>query len=402
MTSSSSSAIDLAALSRKELQALAKEFQLCRGNAKSDVILQHVQRFVAENPADGEARVRAVLGGEAEKPSGEAPLKDESLHEQPTPAETKASLKTEQTVTPRKEEPAAKPASAKKTPEASTAKKSPAKSDAVAPIAAAATDAKKAKMSKKKAATSSPAAKKSPAKEAPVTATSPVKESAKSGRPALASLDANVVKSKKQSKLAAATVESLVNSIDDLAFIGDGSRVRCSTTGHEMKADVDAIDAYIHGKSYLRAKLKKQSFAAFAPMFVAHPDEKKAHLLWCSVTETEHPRDAARIEAHIAGSRYQKELPRWQEEEAMRVRAKQEAEARVAAKAQARATKLQQLQLEADKSAKARKQPKKSKNKRSRDDVESNSEKEATAKVVTTPQEEAKEAKRPRKKQAKK
>lgn len=447
--------MNLAALSRKELQVLAKEFQLCRGNAKSDVILQHVQQFVAANSSDGETRVLNALGLASYIGIAAAPATPKKVSKpEPVAAEKKIAFavvaspvvtKAEKTITPRKEETPAtpKPESAKKIPEAKAAHKSPAKSKV------ATEDAKKQKKTPEKTSvTSSPVVsakkatkvevtpppatkqtppknapakkspvKKSPAKETPVKK-SPAKENPKpvsekstpkNKRPALASLDANVVKSKKAKKSEKVTVDSLVSSIVDLAFAGDGSKVRCTTTGHEMKADVDVITTYIQGKSYQRAQLKKQSFAAYAPMFTAHPDEKKAHLLWCHVTETEHPREVARIKAHMAGSRYQKELPRWKEEEAARVAAQKEAAAKAIAKAKARAEKLKQLEkaekaaneeTASDFSSKKRKRRSSSKkNKQMSEEVEQPVEEKKQP--VEEQKDEAKEAKRPAKRSRK-
>lgn len=372
----SSSALDLAALSRKELQALAKEFQLCRGNAKSDVILQHVQQFVAVNPADGEARVRAALdetGGEgvsaASEPLSASP-RTESPHEvvatkSPNATTTTASPvaeKKKSVITPSKDT-SAPAAKKQQTPEP---KKSPGKS---APVASASPiPAKKAKTVAVATSSPAPAAKKSPAKadatlpsKVRVTKqTPPTKAALKSPITAetvtaksVVQRSSNATPSPQQQPKARlqapdTTIEALVSAADDLAFIGDGSRVRCTTTGHEMQADVAVVTAHVHGKRYARARLQRQSFASFAPMFTPHPDEKKkAQLLWCHVTETEHPRDVTRVKSHMAGVRYQKELPRWQADEAARVQAEHEAAARAAAKAQARAAKRQQLEAEA-------------------------------------------------------
>lgn len=437
--------LDLVALSRKELQVLAKEFQLCRGNAKSDVILQHVQEFVAANPSDGETRVRNALGSASD--SGAAPATPKKVSKpEPVVAKKKASpvaaavaspvvtkvspkMKAEKTVTPRKEDTTGtpKPESAKKTPEEKAAHKSPAKSEV------ATEDAKKQKKTpEKKTVTSSPvvsakkaakaeatlpsATKQTPPKNAPVKK-SPAKENPrlvaekeltpKSKRPALASLDANVVKTKKAKKSEKVTVDSLVSSIGDLAFAGDGSKVRCTTTGHEMKAEVDVITTYIQGKSYQRAQLKKQSFAAYAPMFTAHSDEKKVHLLWCHVTETEHPREVARVKAHMAGPRYQKELPRWQEVEAARIAGEKEAAAKAAAKAKARAEKLKQLEKAAngetssDFSSKKRKRRSSSKkSKQTTEEVETSVEETKKQLVEETNEEAKRPAKRSRKRKS--
>lgn len=444
--------MDLAALSRKELQVLAKEFHLCRGNAKSDVILQHALDFVAANPSDGETRVRNALVSANDSSAAAAPATPKKASKPapvaekmatPTaaavvaaPVVTKASpkAKADKTVTPRKDETTAttpKPASAKKTPEA--------KHKSLAKAETATEDAKKQKKTpEKKAVTSSPVvsakkaakaeaaaiaatkqtppknapAKKSPAKETPAKK-SPAKESAKpvvvkeskAKRPVLAPLDANVVKTKKTKKSEKVTVDSLVSSIDDLAFVGDGNKVRCTTTGHEMRAEVDDITTYIQGKSYLRAQLKRQSFASFAPMFTAHPDVKKANLLWCHVTETEHPREVARVQAHMAGPRYQKEVSQWKVEEAARVMAAKEAAVKAAARAKARAAKLKQLEMaekgETASDFSSKKRKRRSSSKKTKSETEAVEEPVEEQKQVEPQQEETKETKRPAKRSRK-
>uniref|UniRef100_K3W4W2 Uncharacterized protein n=1 Tax=Globisporangium ultimum (strain ATCC 200006 / CBS 805.95 / DAOM BR144) TaxID=431595 RepID=K3W4W2_GLOUD len=338
--------VDLSTLSRKDLQALAKEFQLCRGNAKSDVILQHVQDFVHANPKDGEQRVCQTLGLTAD----DAPAKDKTSAKTEEAEASKAS--PAKSAMKQVQEAAATAVATTVVEESSKKTKTPEKKTESTMRTASA--AKKKTLPKSAPAVvqkKSPAKEPTPVKKTPTKEPTPVKKSPakaspkqQASRPALASLDNNIVKSKTNaSKTATGTVDSLVSSIDDLVYSSDGSKVRCTTTGHEMKADKDVITAYISGKSYQRARAKKQSFASYAPMFTVHPDEKKAHLLWCHVTETEHPRDIERIEAHIQAARYQKELPRWQETEAARVKAETEAAARAAAKVKARAEKAKQL-----------------------------------------------------------
>jgi hypothetical protein len=72
-------------------------------------------------------------------------------------------------------------------------------------------------------------------------------------------------------------VKALVDSMDDLSFLDNG-KVRCLSTGHEMKADSDVILSYISGKKYYRAKALHMSFDSYAPMFVDHPDPSQVSL----------------------------------------------------------------------------------------------------------------------------
>lgn len=384
--------IDLESLSRRELQHLAKELSLCRGNAKSDLILQHAQAFAAK--ADGAEQIRVALsslaGGEtvteatppAKSPETSkivAPTKpaaivvaDEEMPEATkttpkkspkvgmmtptaTPVQTPTAdaknkkspaqkdaikkspkQKTPDNIKPAKKSPVLKTpeqikashVAAKKTSEQTktspaVAKKTPEQTEPSPAIKKTAEKIKAAPALKKtpEQTKASPVAKKTPeqAKASPVAAkkTTPNKASPRT---------VDNVKTKKATKKATRDVGALVSSTDDLSYIGDGSRVRCSTTGHEMKADYDVVTAHIKGKRYQRARGQKASFSSYAPMFVPHPDENLTNMLWCNVTETAIPRDIERVKAHVKGSRYQKELPIWKEAEAVKA-----AEAKAAA-----------------------------------------------------------------------
>ncbi|TMW67726.1 hypothetical protein Poli38472_007398 [Pythium oligandrum] len=305
-------AVDVQALSRRELQYLAREFNLCRGNAKSETIGEHVTEFIASQ-ADGLSRVQsalAQLSGDAKSPA--APAKPAAPVNAPEAKKTKAK-QAKEPVTPKKTADAV----AAKSPVEK--KKTPTKKDA--------TPAKKDATPAKKEASTPAKTTKSPSKATPVKATPPKSaattkpESAKKATPTKATPAKPAAAKTARSPLATlknsanTTVEALVESLDDIVFVGE-TRVKCITTGHEMKADRDVINAYITGKRYLRARNLKQSFASFAPMFVDHPDKDKTHLLWCNVTQTAVVRDLERVNAHINAARYQKELPVWQEEEA--------------------------------------------------------------------------------------
>lgn len=392
---------DLESLSRRELQHLAKELSLCRGNAKSDLILQHAQAFAAK--ADGAEQIRVALSSLAgvetvtEATPAKSPVASQKAKPTPiitangdvaeatkttpkkspkvakttptstpaqtptaskkSPAEKNATKKSPKQKTPEQVKPAKKspvqktpeqqtkasPVSAKKTPEKTkaspVAKKTPEQTKA-SPVAKKTPEQTKASpVAAKKTpekTKASPVAKKTPeqtkaspvaAKKTPEQAKTAAKKTT-SNKASPHSVDS--AKSKKPVKKAARDVGALVSSTDDLTYIGDGSRVRCATTGHEMKADFDIITAHLAGKRYQRARGLKASFSSYAPMFVPHPDETLSNMLWCNVTETAIPRDIERVKAHVKGSRYQKELLAWKEAEAVKA---EEAKAAAAKKA---------------------------------------------------------------------
>ncbi|CAI5724639.1 unnamed protein product [Peronospora destructor] len=64
----------LESASRRELQALAKKLQFCRGNAKSNVILSHAMQFMDDHPNDGEQQVLNALGGSGNAVSVTSPV----------------------------------------------------------------------------------------------------------------------------------------------------------------------------------------------------------------------------------------------------------------------------------------------------------------------------------------
>lgn len=332
--------LDLQSLSRRELQLLAKELQLCRGNAKSDVILQHVVEFISARAADGEQRVRDALGlpaeraatGEKRAPAGGAADAGATSSD--------ASSQEEGEAPELKHKP--KPAAAVKAV-ASPAHASPAKATAAAAKTAKASpnpakaSPKPAQATKRKRADAAPEAElPAPAPARTATAVPKNRESAQQ-RPAASKAEAAPaprralapIENASTATPAAAEVVALVEATDDLAFTKDG-RVRCSTTAHEMKADLAVIREHLGGKRYARAHgLQAFSLAKYAPMFRAHPDDKQAALLvWCDVTESAIARSRKQIEAHMAGPRFQKQLPVWRVEQAARAQAEAEAAAR--------------------------------------------------------------------------
>ncbi|EEY55934.1 uncharacterized protein PITG_08680 [Phytophthora infestans T30-4] len=276
----------LESASRRELQALAKELQLCRGNAKSDVIVSNAAEFLDKHPKDGEQMVLAALGSSRNVTPVASPVakkitpkKDTSKKQEKAVADVDVNIKETQI---NKQQPRNEPRKVgmknheKKTPTkkvtlavttkatptiasqakssrvkaSSSTKKSPTRESHPAP-----TIASQAKSSRVKASSST---KKSPTREShPASAENNV-IAAKEGGPVIDKKPA--LASRKAELKARKTVEALVKSAKDLTFVGD-SRVRCSTTGHEMKADVDVITTYIYGKRYLKARNLKLSFA---------------------------------------------------------------------------------------------------------------------------------------------
>ncbi|ETM00876.1 hypothetical protein L917_02454 [Phytophthora nicotianae] len=322
--------------SRRELQALAKELQLCRGNAKSDVILGNAMEFLDKHPKDGEQLVLAALGsrGNVTPVAKKATPKKETPKKKEKAANASVKVDTDVKDTKsKKQQPVEEPEEVEsKTPEKKlTTKKAVPKENKKSKAASATATSKPTTASPAKShktnSKASPSTKKSPTSKTEPSSTENKKIAAKKEESVSSKKSALV--SKKAEIKARKAVEALVKSVTDLTFVGD-SRVRCSTTGHEMKADVDIINTYIHGKRYLKARNLKLSFAKYAPMFVDHPEESKPDMLWCNVTELAIARDEKSVKKHMVAPKYQKQLPIWKEEEVAKKKAEEEAQRRAA------------------------------------------------------------------------
>uniref|UniRef100_H3GRS8 Uncharacterized protein n=1 Tax=Phytophthora ramorum TaxID=164328 RepID=H3GRS8_PHYRM len=346
----------LESASRRELQALAKELQLCRGNAKSDVIVSHAVQFLDDHPKDGEQQVLGALTGDSDSPKSVAEKTKESSKPKKKETMVVAAVKDkkdkkskqqpedEPTVTVKSVEKKKKNLSAdaaketkKVTPKDKKVKQVPSTTKSTT-----ASPAKSPKVSVKVQSAKNP---KTSVKSSPSTKKSPTSKS----KPSEDAVEKKQVVSKKEGALgtkksmpvgrkaeikARKAVDALVKSTPDLMFVGD-SRVRCSTTGHEMKADLEVVNKYITGKRYLKARNLKLSFAKYTPMFVDHPDESKTEMLWCNVTESAIARDLKRVQEHIAAPKYRKELSTWKEQEAAKKKAEEEEAQRRAARIKA-------------------------------------------------------------------
>uniref|UniRef100_A0A7S3UKJ5 Uncharacterized protein n=1 Tax=Oxyrrhis marina TaxID=2969 RepID=A0A7S3UKJ5_OXYMA len=92
-------------------------------------------------------------------------------------------------------------------------------------------------------------------------------------------------------------LSKLVTEHDDLEFIKDGSKVKCNSTGHEMKADFDVVNSYVSGGRYKKASWYKQDFSKYEPWLTQH--KKKPSFLFCTLTNKMVPKDPAKIEGHM-------------------------------------------------------------------------------------------------------
>ncbi|CAI5728246.1 hypothetical protein KXD40_007249 [Peronospora effusa] len=349
--------------SRRELQALAKKLQLCRANAKSNVIVSHAIQFMDNHPKNGEQQVLDALGGSGTTVSVTSPVttklntkKEAESRKQPE-EESDKQPEDESDKQPEEESDKQPEEHSDKQPDDKSDKQIEGQSDKQpedepeTKSASAATN-RVMPMDKDKSKskhvpfdtatiTSPPIAAPSAKSSKPnVTASSlPKKSSTTTVKTQPTSVENKKVDGRKkdttattksasiskkvESKKARKAVEALVKSVADLTFVGE-SRVRCSTTGHEMLADVNIINMYLHGKRYQKARNLKLSFAKYAPMFVDHPDESKTDMLWCNVTESTIARDEKRVQDHMTAPKYQKQLSSWKKHEAAKKKKEEE------------------------------------------------------------------------------
>ncbi|KAL7683280.1 hypothetical protein Plhal304r1_c042g0120781 [Plasmopara halstedii] len=353
----------LKSASRRGLQALAKELQLCRGNSKSDVIVSHAKRYLDCHPKDGEQMLLGVLGRiDIVTPVTSPIAKKETLSKPKNVSVKKKSNvnETESDKMQQEDEPITpidgvkmnimkadfttnnKPIKDDKPVLVDTTIKSN-HTNIESPkpkVKASPSSSKKIVTSKRKMANFGNASPGFEIKEGTSTRDmDPVNKalSPPTKQPVDSKDESLFVNNKAAAHLdikACETVEALLSSNADLKFVSD-SRVRCSITGHEMKADLDTINTYIRGKRYQKARNLKLSFAKYAPMFVDHSDKSKPELLWCTVTESAIIRDETCVKKHIAGTKYQKRLPIWKQEVAAKKKMEEEEALRQAARSEA-------------------------------------------------------------------
>lgn len=103
-------------------------------------------------------------------------------------------------------------------------------------------------------------------------------------------------------------VHQLVKKMSNLEF-SSATRVRCNLTGHEMKPCTNEIQTYLNGKKYVKAAEQTENLKEFEPMFVPYPN--KPSLMLCQVTGAEVLRNRKSIQHHMAGNRYKSLIGVW-------------------------------------------------------------------------------------------
>eukprot|EP00924_Labyrinthula_sp_SR-Ha-C_P007203 augustus_masked-scaffold_8-processed-gene-12.2-mRNA-1 protein AED:0.40 eAED:0.62 QI:0/-1/0/1/-1/1/1/0/199 len=131
-------------------------------------------------------------------------------------------------------------------------------------------------------------------------------------------------KSKKTKKRKAPklTVEYLLKQNNFLQQVSTehGKKVKCELTLHEFKPSIEAIQAHLKSKKFLKAKKKKDEnwyeesiFEKYEPYIVQHKIVEKC--LYCTLTRSKLNKIPAQIEKHINGKQYKKKLEELKEKE---------------------------------------------------------------------------------------
>merc|ERR1740123_1603433 len=115
-------------------------------------------------------------------------------------------------------------------------------------------------------------------------------------------------------KADAAALEELVAKDDDLEFVSEGGRtkVHFKCTGHDEPARLKLVQEYMKGGKYRKAReWYSADFKQFEPDIVQHKDNPK--FLRCLLTGTTIPKTLAKVQVHIASTRF-KELKKEKDE----------------------------------------------------------------------------------------
>lgn len=100
-------------------------------------------------------------------------------------------------------------------------------------------------------------------------------------------------------------------SLSEFTAPGGKTKLRCSLTGHEMNASLDAVQQYVEGKRYQHAAawaayVATPEFAAVAKHVVPH--RRDPAFMWCMLTQTVLPKLPETVARHVASPRFQRAL----------------------------------------------------------------------------------------------
>eukprot|EP00965_Chrysotila_dentata_P182532 6027322-Pleurochrysis_carterae.AAC.1 len=101
-------------------------------------------------------------------------------------------------------------------------------------------------------------------------------------------------------------VSSFVAAHDDAEVLPSG-KIRCTSTGHEVVADLSLLQAYWTGKRYKKqVALKAYDFDQHLPWIVPHT--KNPHLLYCTLTRRPISRQPKTVEGHVSSLKFKRLL----------------------------------------------------------------------------------------------
>ncbi|XP_069465448.1 surfeit locus protein 2 [Ambystoma mexicanum] len=95
--------------------------------------------------------------------------------------------------------------------------------------------------------------------------------------------------------------------------LGEGNKVKCRLTGHELPCRLAELQLYTSGKKYLRLIKNSKTFdyCEFEPHIV--PSTKNPHQLFCKLTLRHINRVPEHVFRHVQGRRYKQALKRYEE-----------------------------------------------------------------------------------------
>ena len=100
---------------------------------------------------------------------------------------------------------------------------------------------------------------------------------------------------------------AFVNSRDDLEFEANGTNVRCTVTNHSLPKDLEVICGHLGGRAYRIASDRlKTDFSKFGDAVCEHPTLPGK--LFCPLTKATLNRREHEVRQHLSGKNYQKAL----------------------------------------------------------------------------------------------
>ncbi|XP_064649023.1 surfeit locus protein 2-like [Lineus longissimus] len=109
-------------------------------------------------------------------------------------------------------------------------------------------------------------------------------------------------------------IQELLNLYSNLSLVGDGKKVKCRLSGHEMPCKPEAINSYLEGKKFKKLQSHKEfDYEKYKQHLVPNKKKKHENQLFCKLTLRTLNKQPVHVLRHVNGKRFKRALARWEE-----------------------------------------------------------------------------------------